>query len=198
MPPPEPARPSPPPPSSAAQSIYLRYHRLFPDIPTILSSSLRFSRDAAGHSLVHLASSAGPRRVILVDVRTAEERAVSTLPGAVSSIDLDGDLGEAGDALTVTYCTVGFRSGRAARLLRRRGREVAHLDGILAYTHSGNVLVDGGGAETREVHVFGPEWAGVGGSFRPVTFGRWKMAVEGCRMFFPKKVGWCCECREKR
>eukprot|EP00588_Corethron_pennatum_P030287 CAMPEP_0194336936 /NCGR_PEP_ID=MMETSP0171-20130528/74629_1 /TAXON_ID=218684 /ORGANISM="Corethron pennatum, Strain L29A3" /LENGTH=115 /DNA_ID=CAMNT_0039100529 /DNA_START=28 /DNA_END=371 /DNA_ORIENTATION=- len=100
---------------------YQRYHRMFPEIPTILSSSLRFdvSADAGQRVRVSvLEGEAPPRPLILVDVRTPEERVVSTIPGSITPEDLVRlplpDTGAPVPPLVVTYCTVGYRSGMAA------------------------------------------------------------------------------------
>lgn len=64
------------------------------------------------------------------------------------------------DARCVVYCTVGYRSGRYAEGLRRRGVDAYNLaGGILAWTHHGGALEKpGGGESTRAVHVFARKW----------------------------------------
>jgi rhodanese-related sulfurtransferase len=89
-------------------------------------------------------------RVLLIDVRTAAERAVSVIPGAVplQQVSHRGSSSESAatvqlllrqDTTVVTYCTIGYRSGmEATRLLHRyptlEGR-IYNLDGIVAYTY---------------------------------------------------------------
>ena len=64
------------------------------------------------------------RKVILIDVRDAEEQAVSMIPGAVTADEFERDwkdelIGSKRPEVTaVPYCTVGYRSGSYARKLR--------------------------------------------------------------------------------
>jgi rhodanese-related sulfurtransferase len=89
-------------------------------------------------------------KVLLIDVRTAAERAVSVIPGSVplQQVSKRGSNSESTetvqlllrqDTTVVTYCTIGYRSGmEATRLLHRypslEGR-IYNLDGIVAYTY---------------------------------------------------------------
>jgi rhodanese-related sulfurtransferase len=87
-------------------------------------------------------------KVLLIDVRTAAERAVSVIPGSVplQQVSRRGSASAATvqlllrqDTTVVTYCTIGYRSGmEATRLLHRyptlEGR-IYNLDGIVAYTY---------------------------------------------------------------
>jgi rhodanese-related sulfurtransferase len=102
--------------------------------------------------------------VVLVDLRTISERQVSVLPGAVSTTNAEGlqaavlDATRAGKRV-VLYCTIGYRSGRAAEQLNKNGAAVSNLrGGILAWTHAGGSLHDLQGAPTKRVHVFGHKW----------------------------------------
>jgi sodium/bile acid cotransporter 7 len=111
------------------------------DVPAIRSDALRIA----------VASGAPP---ILLDVRSDQERAVSVLAGAVSDADVI-----APGAEVVVYCTVGLRSGITARELRKRGVDALNLrGGILAWIADGGAVVDGNGAPTRRVHVYGRRW----------------------------------------
>ena len=118
--------------------------RRFPDVKTIGAATLR-ERLPAGDT-------------VLVDVRPPAERAVSTLPGAITPDEFEGRLDELGDCTVVAYCTVGARSSRYARRMGRRGVPVLNLEGsLLAWTHAGGELTDGS-APTKKLHVFGPRW----------------------------------------
>ncbi len=91
---------------------------------------------------------------ILLDVRSDEERAVSVIAGAV----VDASAIPAG-AEVVVYCTIGLRSGHAARDLRQRGINALNLrGGILAWLAAGGTVVDATGAPVRRVHVYGRRW----------------------------------------
>ena len=118
--------------------------RRYPDVNTISAAALR-ERLPGGDT-------------VLVDVRSPAERAVSTLPGAITPEDFEEQLDEIGDCAVVAYCTVGARSSAYARRMGRRGVPVLNLEGsLLAWTHAGGDLASGSG-ETCKVHVFGPKW----------------------------------------
>ena len=121
-----------------------RVRRRFPKVETISAAALR-ERLPAGDT-------------VLVDVRSPAERAVSTLPGAITPGEFEDRREELGDCTVVAYCTVGARSSRYARRMGRKGVPVLNLEGsLLAWTHAGGELTDGSSA-TRRVHVFGPRW----------------------------------------
>lgn len=97
---------------------------------------------------------------IVVDVRTDGERAVSTLPGAITAKDFESRLEElvAEGRAVVAYCTVGARSSSYARKMAERGVNVLNLEGgVLAWTHAGGDFV-GAAGPTRRVHVAGRRW----------------------------------------
>lgn len=98
----------------------------------------------------------------IVDVRAPEEYAVSHLPGAVPApLDrLEASLeGVARGRALVAVCSVGYRSGAAARRLRAAGfRDVRNLDGgLFGWVNGGRTLV-AGGASTRAVHPYSAFW----------------------------------------
>ena len=118
----------------------------YPDVATISATALR--------------SALASEDIVLVDVRTGRERAVSTLPGAIGAGDFEDRLAElaAEGKTVVAYCTIGARSSDYARKMGKRGVEVLNLEGsILAWTHAGGDLVSGTGP-TRRVHVYGRRW----------------------------------------
>jgi len=97
-------------------------------------------------------------RLAIVDVREPHERAVSMIPGAMSRTEFETRKDEFRDVPIVAYCTLGFRSGKYAAKLRDEGFDAYNLRGaILAWTHTGQPLVDAEG-ETRRVHVYGRKW----------------------------------------
>ena len=96
--------------------------------------------------------------VVFVDVREEVERAVSTLPGAITLDQFRAASADHAGKTVVTYCTVGVRSAQAARELAREGHDVRNFEGsIVAWTHAGGELVGPDGA-TRRVHVYGSRW----------------------------------------
>lgn len=97
---------------------------------------------------------------VLVDVRTDKERAVSTLPGAITARDFEKRLDEiaAEGRTVVAYCTIGARSSSYAARMGKRGVRVLNLEGsILAWTHAGGEFMSDSGP-TRRVHVYGRSW----------------------------------------
>ena len=95
---------------------------------------------------------------MLVDVRSDDEREVSTLPGAISQKEFEKDPDRFAGREVVTYCTIGYRSGRFTEKLVQKGWDAHNLRGsIVAWTHVGGGL-DQGGTPTRRVHVYGRTW----------------------------------------
>jgi rhodanese-related sulfurtransferase len=111
---------------------------------------------------------AGPEPPVLVDVRGADEREVSTLPGAVSREEFEAHPERFAGREVVTYCTIGYRSGRYAEELVEKGWKAHNLRGsIVSWTHIGGEL-DHGGAATRRVHVYGRTWNLVASGYEAV------------------------------
>eukprot|EP00300_Choanocystis_sp_HF-7_P014744 c18803_g1_i4.p1 GENE.c18803_g1_i4~~c18803_g1_i4.p1 ORF type:complete len:155 (+),score=19.11 c18803_g1_i4:35-466(+) len=103
------------------------YMSQFPDVPKISTSDL-----------VSMISKA-PDSVVLVDVRTDEERRVSIIPGALSEQEfMSRSPADFQDKTIVPYCTVGFRSGNYCRKLIQSGtygNDIRNGEGILLWTH---------------------------------------------------------------
>ncbi len=104
-------------------------------------------------------------RLVILDVREPEEMAVSALPGArpaplaeVGTMPLNGI---PADATVVTYCTVGYRSGKAAVALERRlGRPVYNLDGgIIGWFNGGGQVKDPSGKPVDRINSWGEPWS---------------------------------------
>ncbi len=96
--------------------------------------------------------------VVLVDVREARERAVSTIPGAIGREEFERDPDRFAGRAVVAYCTIGHRSADYARRMTAAGHRVLNLRGsLLAWVRAGGPLVRDG-APTRELHVYGPRW----------------------------------------
>jgi rhodanese-related sulfurtransferase len=104
-----------------------------------------------------------PRRAapLLLDVRTRAEYDVSHLPGARHvEPDAAADvLRERRDRPIVTYCSVGYRSGRFAERLRAAGfSDVANLEGsIFRWANEGRPVCDARGLVSR-VHPYNSAW----------------------------------------
>ena len=126
----------------------------FPDVPTTTPAALA-------------ARLADPMAApVLLDARTAEEYAVSHLPGA-RRVAPDATAAELADALAdvdrqrpvVVYCAVGVRSAGVARRLRDAGfGHVENLEGsIFRWANEGRPLVREG-RSVREVHPYDAVW----------------------------------------
>jgi len=97
--------------------------------------------------------------VVIVDVREAEERAVSMIPGSISKEHYESNAEEYHGRSVVAYCTIGYRSGRYVETLRSRGVDAKNLKGsLLAWTHAGLPMVDEQGKQVKRAHVYGAEW----------------------------------------
>lgn len=125
------------------EAMYQHYARQFPGVPAI--------------SVAELWQLQRSQSVVLVDVRSPQEQAVSRLPGAISVAEFEGQQ-DAGQAI-VAYCTIGYRSGLFAQTLQSQGLAVHNLRGsILAWTHAGGQLVTPAGTPTQQVHIYGKRW----------------------------------------
>lgn len=126
----------------------------YPDVPTISAARLR--------------EVLGSGDVVLVDVRTRRERAVSTLPGAISADDFEDRVAEFAGRTLVAYCTIGLRSSDYVRRMGGRGVEMLNLEGsVLAWTHVGGELRVGG-EPTDRLHVYGRRWNLAADGYRTV------------------------------
>lgn len=109
------------------------------------------------------------KRVVFLDCRDAEERAVSVIPGAVSEYDDGKEIKTEDDdgkeTIVICYCTIGYRSQKKVQELKKRNPDVKayNLSGsIVAWTHDARApaLVDPKtGKETKRVHTYGKTWA---------------------------------------
>ena len=137
-----------------------------PSVPEITADALMAEMLDAG---------TGNKPYVLVDVRTADERAVSSIPGSVSSAEYESDFdAKYCDERVVAYCTIGYRSGKyVEKLIQEKGVDAYNLRGsVLAWTHAGGELAEDGGvgAPTKRVHTFGKKWALAAGGYESVWF----------------------------
>ena len=96
--------------------------------------------------------------VIFVDHRTESEQALSMLPQAVITKDLLKKPKVYTDCTLIAYCTIGYRSGKLARKLKKKGLSVLNLQGgILAWIHAGGKVYKDG-RPVKRVHVYGKKW----------------------------------------
>jgi len=121
------------------------YQRSFPEVESLSADRVRTIQ--------------GKGDAVLVDVRPPEERAVSMIPGAITKEEFEAHPEDYAGKTVVTYCTIGYRSGKYAETLRERGIDACNLKGsILSWIHGGGTVVDPEGNETHTVHVYGEKW----------------------------------------
>lgn len=190
------------------QKMVQKYHSMFPKIPTMTSEELvarwkaidilENERDDSQNSdsedddvvAPTIPEKDQPGPLLLIDVRSKAERAVSMIQGAQAMDDLEttrwinkyihhfDGVPKGGTPTIVTYCTIGYRSGREAQWLSDeltktygieigKSVEIKNLDGILAYTfvedappllrpyHKGS----SDHLLTRRIHSYGKEWS---------------------------------------
>ncbi len=121
------------------------YQRLYPDVPGVDAAQVR--------------AALADGETVLVDVRPDKERAISTIPGAISKEEFEQRAAELRGAEVITYCTIGHRSADYAQELMAEGWSARNFDGsLLAWTHAGGELVDTAGNPTQRLHVYGSRW----------------------------------------
>jgi rhodanese-related sulfurtransferase len=146
------------------------------DIETIKAITRKAYPSVPATSTAELAESLEkPGELLLVDVRSTQEFAVSHLRGALN-LQTPDSIAQAVRALqpfascaakdcsakAVLYCAVGFRSARLAHALQRRGLEkVFNLEGsIFQWANEGRPLFRGAQTATQ-VHPYGKRWVGL-------------------------------------
>jgi len=124
--------------------MYAAYRQDFPGVPEI-----------EPRAAIALLSDPG---VVFVDVRSAEEQAVSMIPGALTEDDFMAHLDRYRGQRIIAYCTISYRSGKLAAKLRRRGVTLVNLKyGLLGWVHAGGPLMHAG-QPVRRLHVYGAKW----------------------------------------
>lgn len=101
---------------------------------------------------------------LVLDIREREEHELATIPDALwipPSKIASARLSPPEDALVVTYCTAGYRSGMAAvELSRQLDRQVLNLEGgIIAWFNSGAEVFDSSGKPASRIHTYSDDWA---------------------------------------
>lgn len=106
---------------------------------------------------------ANGERVLLLDIREADEFETSSLksallvpPDSLNELELSPDE----ETLIVTYCTVGYRSGTAAVELEKvLHRPVFNLDGgLIEWFNQGGEVVDPAGNRVDRIHPYDSDW----------------------------------------
>ena len=105
----------------------------------------------------------------IIDVRSPAERAVSFIPGAISTEEFERNLAQYRQATIIAYCTIGYRSGKYAEKWRQQGVKILNLEGsLLAWSHVRGKLIDATGSITNKVHVFGRQWQLTADDYQPI------------------------------
>lgn len=126
-------------------TIYRKYAKKFPQVEGITPAELQQLQRQR-------------QQVVLVDVRSPEEREVSFIPGAISIVEFERNSKQYQNSTIVAYCTIGYRSGKYAEKFRQQGIKILNLEGsLLAWSHAQGKLINSQGL-TNKVHVFAPQW----------------------------------------
>eukprot|EP00161_Ancyromonas_sigmoides_P004501 TRINITY_DN14550_c0_g1_i1.p1 TRINITY_DN14550_c0_g1~~TRINITY_DN14550_c0_g1_i1.p1 ORF type:complete len:219 (+),score=34.89 TRINITY_DN14550_c0_g1_i1:77-658(+) len=187
------------PPAGKGEENEKRIHEMFETYKSKYDTARAPAISAEDLSaLMMMMQASPPARIVLVDAREREERAVSQLAGSVHADDAESAVsGTPPPTHAVYYCTAGLRSGMQGASCEPRlrelvpGIEVRNLaGGIVAASHAiargaapGLRIVDKDGADTRSVHVYGDRWSLLPDGWTPVLFGRWRGFVRGIKFF---------------
>ncbi len=136
------------------EKLYAQSKQSFPEVP-----------DTSAEDLLERCTEGD---VVLVDVRTDEEQAVSMIKGAIRATEFEANAEQYKDKTIACYCTIGHRSGLYTQKLVDRGFNAVNLRGaILAWTHAGGEL-EHDGTETKKVNVFSNKYAIIAEGYEPV------------------------------
>ncbi|HIK46917.1 MAG TPA: rhodanese-like domain-containing protein [Leptolyngbyaceae cyanobacterium M65_K2018_010] len=130
--------------------VYRWIRRSFPGVPGLTTQQLA----------TWLREGPAPTPVLL-DVRSAEEFAVSHLPGARHCPDLAAFQAMALEGLQpmVAYCSVGYRSARLVAQLQAQGfTQVYNLEGSIFQWANDHRPLSGQGHPTPGVHPYNALW----------------------------------------
>jgi len=103
--------------------------------------------------------------LILLDIRSAREYAVSHLAGArlleFNNFNLNQVDGISKEALVVVYCTVGVRSEQVGARLKSAGYTKVYnlFGGIFGWKNQGYPVVNQEQIPTEQVHTYNRYWA---------------------------------------
>ena len=98
------------------------------------------------------------KKVVFIDVRRPNEQEVSMLPGAITHEAYLENRDKYNDYLKISYCTIGYRSGRFAQMMHQNGTAMYNLHGgMLGWLHDGGKVYDKNGQSFR-IHVYGRPW----------------------------------------
>jgi rhodanese-related sulfurtransferase len=149
-------------PPNASRSCVLRWGRCIEVASNYAFALVEGVRHALGKPAVQRISIADLQaalasndpKVVLVDVRSEQERGVSRIPGAIALHEFLNDKDMYNDALVVPYCTIGGRSYLQAARLANQGMNVKNLaEGIVGWCRAGLPLETPDNQPTNKVHT---------------------------------------------
>lgn len=136
-------------------SLYKQYAKKFPQVIGIEAKDLKRLMQQG-------------EEIVLVDVRSPMEMAVSMIPGAISKEEFEQNIKQYQNKMIVAYCTIGYRSGKYAHSSQSKGIKIINLEGsLLAWSHVQGKLVNSLG-ETQQVHVFNRQWQLTAANYKAV------------------------------
>ncbi len=98
------------------------------------------------------------KEAIYVDVREEKERKVSQIKNAITKKVLLENLDDYKDKKIISYCTIGYRSGRFTKKLMDKGLKAYNLrGGLLLWSHA-NYQVYLNDKVTNRIHVYDSPW----------------------------------------
>jgi rhodanese-related sulfurtransferase len=100
-----------------------------------------------------------PARALLVDVRSSSEMQVSMIEGAITEEQFKS-LSDAEQKAqpVIFYCTIGYRSGLAAKRYAKQGIQAQNLiGGVSAWAFAGRPFI-AQKSHTKKVHTYNKDW----------------------------------------
>jgi len=126
------------------EEMYEGYKKHFPDV-----------KDFSAGQVLQLMDR---EKVVFVDIRKTKEQAVSMIIEAITEMEFRRNPSAYRNYIVIGYCTIGSRSGKLARKLKKKGISMFNMrGGILAWLHAGGI-VHKDGQPVNRVHVYGRRW----------------------------------------
>lgn len=129
-----------------------------PTVKTVTAKQVRqlLDRQTSAEAKALAENKDNPRAdFVLVDVRSAEEQAVSMIPGAITAKQFEKHRKDHQGQTAIAYCTIGVRSEKYARKLIASGQAAVNFKGsILGWCEAKFSLVTPDGKPTQRVHTY--------------------------------------------
>jgi len=100
------------------------------------------------------------KKVLLVDVRSKDEQAISKIPGSITQKEFNINPEKYRGKKIIPYCTIGYRSFKFTKKLKEKNFNAANMQGGILYWSflRGNVVTPDN-KPTKKVHTYGNSWA---------------------------------------